>query len=113
MIYILFLGFIVSNAYYNFLVINSNQDWHYLQILNIVYLLSIGFENKNSKKHILNLIGFSLIYPFLFNTTLNVFRNLPINHLGVYDFISFPLTVILFVLGLIYILFINSYIKYD
>jgi hypothetical protein len=55
-----------------------NYDWH--------YLLRYGCMG--------------LTFPFVFNSIINVYRKLPISHLGKADFLTFPETIICFVFGI-------------
>ena len=52
-----------------------------------------------------------MIYPFIFNSGLNLLRGLSIEHLGQYDFLSFTVTWILAILGLIYLIIVEILLK--
>lgn len=106
MLNLFWILFIISNSYYNSLVISQNLAWHYFQIINIILLLFIGYIRESREKFIYQIISFALVYPFIFNVSLNLFRGLPINHLGAFDFLPFWATVLFFILGFILMLII-------
>jgi len=82
---------------------NSLADgyWHIPQTLFLiaVYLLPVVWIHNLSI--VLFTAAYGLIFPFFFNTGLNIYRKLPIQHLGKYDWLSFPVTLVLFIAGII------------
>lgn len=61
--------------------------------------LAVYSTLKAKTDYLVKVVCWGMMFPFLFNTGLNLYRDLPIQHLGKYDFLSFAQTVALFVLG--------------
>ena len=79
-----------------------DQYWHIPQMLMLYgFFLMPLLVAKNKIQYLIRLICFSLTFPFLFNSGLNLYRDLPINHLGKYDFLSFEQAIALFCVGLL------------
>jgi hypothetical protein len=80
-----------------------DQYWHIPQMIMLYgFFLMPLIVAKNKIQYLIRLICFSLTFPFLFNSGLNLYRDLPINHLGKYDFLNYTQTVGLFFLGLVF-----------
>ena len=71
--------------------------WHIPQLLMLIgfFLMPIAVA-KYKVQYLIRVALFGCMFPFLFNTGLNLYRGLPYNHLGKYDFLSFAQTVALF-----------------
>lgn len=92
-------------------VSGRNQYWHIPQMLALFgFFLMPLLVAKYKLEYFIRLVCFSLTFPLLFNSGLNLYRDLPISHLGHYDFLSFTQTVILFFLGLILCLLYELYL---
>jgi hypothetical protein len=83
-------------------------------MINICFLLLLGYIRDSKERFLLNIFCFALIYPFSFNSLLNFFRGLPIDYSGKFDFLPFWLTIFLFVSGIATMLFdlIQNEFKY-
>lgn len=76
---------------------NNCIEWHIAQLLQwIVIYGSIAFICKD----FITLIAFGCVYPFTYDTLLNLRRGLKWNHLGKYDFLKFYQTIILLIIGI-------------
>lgn len=122
MIYLVYSITMIMTAWLNAKFINDssglNQYWHEAQLLQqiwiyISYLVIVFIYRKGIPLILfLRMIAWSFCYIFLYNSTLNLFRALPINHLGKYDLISFEFSIILLsigvLLGILSEIFING-----
>lgn len=88
-------------------VSGRDQYWHTPQMifLIVVFLMPGAALLELSKYaagiYLIRVSLWGLMFPFLFNVGLNLYRQLPVNYLGKYDFLTFTQTVLLFVAGLI------------
>lgn len=78
-----------------------DQYWHIPQMIFLIaiYLLPYFFTRK--PKDLMTCLFAGLQFPFIFNSGLNLYRGLPISHLGKYDFLNFETTIGLFAVGVI------------
>lgn len=92
----------------------KDQYWHTVQLYQQIWIyLSYGLilliYGMSWKYLLLNfglsLAGWGFCYMLLYNSLLNVMRRMKITHLGRYDFFSFGITVVLFVLGVLVLLY--------
>ena len=87
----------------------KDQYWHIVQFYQICWMyLSYGIliwvYNQEFPKHYVEVtIGFALMYMLLYNSLLNILRRMKISHLGRYDKFSFKTTIILFIVGFIWL----------
>ena len=83
-----------------------SQYWHIPQMLLLIgfYLMPLAVYStlKSKAEYLVRVVCWGMMFPFLFNSGLNLYRSLPIQHLGKYDFLSFVQTVALFVLGFLF-----------
>ena len=82
-------------------VSGKDQYWHIPQMIFLIGIYLLPFVMTWHIDKLLFCFVMGLQFPFLFNSGLNIYRRLPINHLGNYDFLKFWHTVILFLIGLI------------
>lgn len=85
-------------------VSGSDQYWHYPQMFMLVgfFLMPLAvYSSMQSKaEYFLRAVNWGMMFPFMFNSGLNLYRGLPIDHLGRYDFLNFWQTIVLFIIGL-------------
>lgn len=111
MIYLVYIITMIMTAWLNAKFINDssgiNQYWHEAQLLQqlwiyISYLIIVFFYRKAVPLILfLRMIAWAFCYIFLYNSTLNLFRALPIDHLGKYDLISFGFSIALLSIGIL------------
>ena len=77
-----------------------NQYFHIPQMIFLVAIYLLPFVMTLQWEKLLFCFVMGLQFPFIFNSGLNGYRKLPIDHLGKYDFIGFKMTVVLFIIGL-------------
>ena len=77
-----------------------NQYFHIPQMIFLVAIYLLPYMLTWNLEHLLFCFVMGLQFPFIFNSGLNGYRKLPIDHLGKYDFLKFWLTVVLFIIGL-------------
>lgn len=75
--------------------------WHIPQTFFLIAVYCLPIVWVQSTLIIYTTIHWGFMFPFLFNSGLNIYRKLPIRHLGKYDFLKFWHTVILFSVGII------------
>ena len=75
--------------------------WHIPQVMFLICVYLLPFIYTFDLNYLFLIAGMGLQFPFLFNSGLNLYRKLPITHLGDYDFLTFTQTVILFIIGLL------------
>lgn len=75
--------------------------WHIPQVMFLIAVYCLPIVWLHNLYIVLFTTAYGLMFPFFFNTGLNIYRKLPIQHLGKYDWLSFPITVILFIAGII------------
>lgn len=85
------------------------QYWHIPQMIFLIgiYLMPV-FVAKDRIKYLLQIICYGMIYPLIFNVGLNLYRQLPIQHTGQYDFLTFTQTIAFAVIGIAGIILIES-----
>ena len=81
-------------------VSGRDQYWHIPQRTFLIAVYLLPFIYTMNWNYLILIAGMGLQFPFLFNSGLNLYRKLPITHLGDYDFLKFYQTVILFIIGL-------------
>ena len=81
-----------------------DQYWHIPQVIMLVgfFLMPLAIYStlKSKAEYLVRAVCWGMMFPFLFNSGLNLYRGLAIDHLGRYDFLSFCYTIILFIIGL-------------
>lgn len=82
-------------------VSGRDQYWHIPQRTFLICVYLLPFVYTMDYEYLILIAGMGLQFPFLFNSGLNLYRKLPITHLGDYDFLTFTQTVILFIIGLL------------
>lgn len=105
---IIYLGFIFNTflfLWYSDKLLNNQmteQYWHIPQMIMLIgfYLMPI-IVAKERIKYLVRLAFYGCCFPFMFNVGLNLYRGLPITHLGKYDFLNFKQTVVIFLFGLL------------
>lgn len=80
-----------------------DQYWHIPQVLFLIAVYCLPIAWKPEFDVIYLTVAWAFVFPFFFNVGLNIYRRLPIQHLGRYDFLKFWQTVILFIVGIILI----------
>lgn len=90
-------------------VSGKDQYWHIPQVMFLVAVYLLPFVATLDFHILLISIAMGLQFPFLFNSGLNLYRinsgtNIKWTHTGRYDFLKFWQTVILFLIGIILIL---------
>ena len=105
-IYIYFTFFLFTWYSYKLIrdVSGRDQYWHIPQVMFLVAVYLLPFVYTLSLDYAILIAGMGLQFPFLFNSGLNAYRRFDLDHLGRYDFFSFPLTILLFVIGLLIII---------
>jgi len=94
----------------------KNQYWHIVQLyqvcwIHLSYILLIWFSTLAFPVVFTSvIIGFGLMYMLLYNSLLNIMRTLAISHLGRYDFFKFETTIILAVIGLVWLIVYGVFI---
>lgn len=94
----------------------KNQYWHIVQLyqvcwIHLSYILLIWFSTSTFPVVFISvIIGFGLMYMLLYNSLLNIMRTLSISHLGRYDFFKFETTIILAVIGLVWLIVYGVFI---
>jgi hypothetical protein len=87
-------------------VSGADQYWHYPQMFLLIgfFLMPLAVYStlKSKAEYLIRVVCWGMMFPFLFNSGLNLYRDLPIQHLGSYDFLNFAQTVALFVLGFLF-----------
>lgn len=82
--------------------------WIYLSYILIVSIVS-------GAKYLIDIIstvaGYAFMYMLLYNSLLNIMRRLKINNLSRYDIFPFSVTVILFIIGVIWLIIYGIYIR--
>lgn len=76
-----------------------DQYWHIPQTFFLVAVYLFPFFINYDLHYLIKIGLLGIQFPFLFNSGLNLYRRLPITHLGKYDFLTFTQTVILFIIG--------------
>lgn len=93
-----------------------DQYWHIVQFYQISwiylsYILLVWFSTSTFPiTFVAVMVGFGLMYTLLYNSLLNILRLLKISHLGRYDFFKFSTTVILAIIGLIWLIIYGIFI---
>jgi hypothetical protein len=82
-----------------------DQYFHIPQLIFLIAVYLLPYFYSYELNYLLILASFGLQFPFLFNTGLNFYRKLSLNHIGKYDFLKFWQTVVLFVLGVLVLLY--------
>lgn len=75
--------------------------WHIPQVMFLIAVYCLPIVWNHSTVVIYTTVHWGLMFPFLFNVTLNIYRRLPIQYLGKYDWLKFWHTVVLFIVGFI------------
>ena len=94
----------------------KNQYWHIVQLyqvcwIHLSYILLIWFSTLAFPVVFTSvIIGFGLMYMLLYNSLLNIMRTLSISHLGRYDFFKFETTIILAIIGLVWLIVYGVFI---
>ena len=94
----------------------KNQYWHIVQLyqicwIHLSYILLIWFSTLAFPVVFTSvIIGFGLMYMLLYNSLLNIMRTLAISHLGRYDFFKFETTIILAIIGLVWLIVYGVFI---
>ena len=109
--YIVFLVTLFLFAWLNAKFIKDvsgrDQYWHHVQFYLWIWLyISFGliawsYGKSFPTDYVIRAIGWGFMWMFSYNSLLNALRALKINHLGKYDKLSFPVTIILFLVGLL------------
>lgn len=78
-----------------------DQFWHYPQMIFLIaiYLMPL-IVARNKLVYLYRICCYGVMFPFIFNTGLNIGRGLPLDHLGRYDFLAYWQTVVLAIVGL-------------
>src|SRR5574338_55636 len=70
-----------------------DQYWHYPQLFLLIGFflmpLSVYSALQSKTEYFIRTVCWGMMFPFLFNSGLNLYRDIPINHLGKYDFLNF------------------------
>ena len=78
--------------------------WHIPQLMMLIGFflmpLSVYSTIQSKIEYFIRTVCWGMMFPFLFNSGLNLYRDLPVSHLGAYDFLSFWHTIVLFLIGL-------------
>ena len=86
-----------------------DQYWHIPQTLFLVVVWLMPLSVTFSWLYLFRAVCWGLMFPFLFNTGLNLYRinsgtNITWKHLGKYDFLNWGMTVVMFIGGLLAII---------
>lgn len=81
-------------------VSGRNQYWHTPQMIFLINVYLLPYVATRDFNILLTTFALGLQFPFIFNSGLNLYRRLPINHLGEYDFLKFYQTIILLIIGI-------------
>lgn len=123
--YIMFMLTTFLFTWYSYKLIRDvsgrDQYWHYPQMFVLVafYLMPgailLGLNHYAALVYIIRAISWGLMFPFIFNTGLNIYRinagtNISWKHLGEYDFLTFTQTVLLFIAGILSTIVINIFL---
>lgn len=105
MVYLYFaaMTFIVTWYDYKRLRDSSGADgyWHWPFMIMLIGFWFMPLIITPTFHYIAKACIWGFMFPFLFNTGLNIYRKQPLKHLGRYDFLSWNETLILFILGII------------
>lgn len=78
-----------------------DQYWHIPQTVFLAGIYLLPYMLTFNLHHLIFCFLMGLQFPFIFNSGLNAYRGLPIDHLGKYDFLTFKQTVLLLIIGVI------------
>jgi len=93
-------------------VSGRDQYWHIPQVIMLISFFLMPVVVASFKiDYLIRVCLFGMMFPFLFNTGLNLYRGLPVNHLGKYDFLKYWQTVLLFIIGFLSIMGYDIWIK--
>lgn len=92
-------------------VSGRDQYWHIPQMIMLAGFFLMPLAVDFSFGYLIKVICWGCMFPFLFNTGLNLYRKLPIAHLGKYDFLKFGQIVVLFLIGLSLTIIFEIWIK--
>jgi hypothetical protein len=84
----------------------TDQYWHIVQFMQQAWIwcafgIFVFINNGDICNYIIRAACYGAMYMLIYNSSLNALRKLNISHLGRYDFVSFRVTVVLFILGFI------------
>lgn len=86
------------------LMTNTNELNQYFHVPQMIFLFAVylmPYFINYDWHYLIEIECLALTYPFCFNSGLNLYRRLPISHLGKYDFLTFTETIICLIAGII------------
>lgn len=92
-----------------------DQYWHIVQLYQqiwvwIGYGIIVIVNGGNIGLYVWNAIGYGLCYMFIYNSYLSISRHYKITHVSRYDITSFFNILILFIIGVLLLLYINIFV---